>query len=316
MRYASKAGSLRPLPSRVYRAEFRGAVVASEFTIARIAIRGRPPATVRAGRALLIHALRHWPEGVFAKFLLLPGGFVCRGFANGWSGGWGWDSGEDALPRLRHEIADTVGELVNDEVRGLARRKVSAHAFGIDIGPDEYTGALAELAVIYDVGLNEWHLTGKSLPRGDQRHVVRVSDLGSHFIRVAGERVLVLGCHDLNIFSPRGRSTQRPRGHLASLRREMDTALSEFSPTVALQLPHGTDTPRTWTSAWNALGAKTRLRAWASAIAYYRAGAGAVRASFGDVCGNTWGGSACLDLLAGRTRSRMPYVAVHDGKNA
>lgn len=299
MKYAGKPpGISRARPSRVYGVELRGAVAAPELTIARLAIQGRPPATVRAGRALLMHALRNWPEGVVSKFLLLPGGFVCTAFANGWSGGWGWDSSGDVLHRLREEVAHTVAEFVDDEVRRLATGKLTALAFGIDIGPDEYTGALAELAVVYDVQLNKWHLTGKSLPRGDQRHVVRVSDLASHFVRVAGERVLVLGCHDLNIFSPRGRSTQRPRGHLASLRREMDKALSEFCPTVALQLPHGTDTPRTWTPAWNALGAKAPLRAWASGIAYYRAGGGAVRASFADVCDNTWGGRACLDLLA------------------
>ena len=130
-----------------------------------------------------------------------------------------------------------------------------------------------------------------------QRRLVRIKDLRSHLVQVSDERVLVFGCHDLNIFSPRGRSRQRPNGHLAALRRKMDHELKRFDPTVALQLPHGTDTPRTWRAAWNALARSTRLRAWASGIAFYRAGGGEERATFEDVCGKTYGGAPCLDLL-------------------
>jgi hypothetical protein len=77
----------------------------------------------------------------------------------------------------------------------------------------------------------------------------------------------------------------------------MDREVERFSPTVALQLPHGTDTPRTWIPAWSALAKATRLRAWASGVAFYRAGGGVERATFEDVCANTYGGAPCVDLL-------------------
>jgi hypothetical protein len=198
---------------------------------------------------------------------------------------------------MKQHLTTFVELLIDPDVKRRARGKVEAVAFGVDLLPDAETGASAELAVVYDFARRAWHVTGKSFPRGDQRRVVRVTDLGSHFVRVAGERALVLGCHDLNIFSPRGRSRQLPNGPLADLRREMDREVRRYAPTVALQLPHGTDTPRTWTPAWNALAARTNLRAWASAIAFYRVGGGDERRTFEEVRSQTWGGEPCMDLV-------------------
>jgi hypothetical protein len=234
---------------------------------------------------------------VTAKFLLLPGGFVSVPWPRSWSGCWGWDSDANDFEILKRHIEPCIAALISTRVRRAARGKANAIVFGIDAGPDVKTGALAELAVVYDLANSTWHVTGKSFPRGDQRRVVRIRDLRSHFVEALDERVLVLGCHDLNLFSPRGRSRQRPNGRLAALRREMDHEIERFAPTVALQLPHGTDTPRTWILAWNALAAATDLRAWASGIAFYHAGGREERATFEDVCAKTYGGAPCMDLL-------------------
>jgi hypothetical protein len=199
----------------------------------------------------------------------------------------GWDSDANDFEILKRHIEPCIAALISTRLRRAARANANAIVFGIDAGPDAKTGALAELAVVYDLVNANWHVTGKSFPRGDQRRVVRVQDLRSHFVEVLDERVLILGCHDLNVFSPRGRSQQLLCGRLAALRREMDHDVERFAPTVALQLPHGTDTPRTWMPAWNALAAATRLRAWASGIAFYRAGGGEERATFDEVCAKT-----------------------------
>lgn len=265
--------------------------------IARIAVRGRPPTALLVARDLLVDALRQWPSGVMAKFLLLPGGFARTPWPRSWSGCLEWNSDANDFEVLKRHIEPCVHSLLDARLLRLARGKVSAFVFGIDAGPDAHTGAVAELAVLYDVASSTWHVTGKSFLRGDQRCLVRIKDLRSHFVEASGERVLVLGCHDLNIFSPRGRSQQRPRGHLAALRSEMDREVERFAPTVALQLPHGTDTPRTWRPAWKALAAATRLRAWASGVAFYRAGGGEERSTFEAVCTDTYGGAPCLDLL-------------------
>lgn len=245
-----------------------------------------------------MEALRKWPRGTAAKFLLLPGGFLKVPWLTcSWSGSFGWNSDATDFELLKQHVEPYVEALVDAGVQQLARGKMCAIAFGIDVGPDTKTGASAELAVMYDLAKPACHITGKSFPRGDQRRVVRIKDVKSHFVKVSGERVLVLGCHDLNLFSPRGRSRQLPDGPLAALRREMDREVGRFAPTVALQLPHGTDTPRTWTLAWNALAASAGLHAWASGVAYYRAGEGGERSSFKDVCAKTFGGAPCLDLF-------------------
>lgn len=297
MKLGAKSSSHRGRPLRVRGFVLRGGRNERQVTIARLAVRGRPPASWALARDLLAEGLRQWPSGVAAKFLLLPGGFVSVPWPRIWSGCWGWDSDANDFEILKRHIEPCIDALISARVRRAARRKVNAIAFGIDAEPDAKTGAFAELAVVYDLDKSSWHVTGKSFPRANQRRLVRIKDLKSHFIEMSGERVLVLGCHDLNIFSPRGRSRQRRSGPLATLRREMDREVERFAPTVALQLPHGTDTPRTWTPAWNALAAATRLRAWASGIAFYRAGGGERRATFDDVCVRTYGGDPCMDLL-------------------
>lgn len=286
----SRAGCARQVDRRARAQE--------KVAIARLVIRGRPPRDARKARDLLLHALRTWPGGITADFLLMPGGFVSEAWPSRWTSGWGWNSDANALAVLHGHVAACVSRVIDKDVLNVGRKRVKAIVFGIDVGPDESTGALAELAVVYDLERAEWTLTGKSFLRGDQRRVVRIAQLASHFVAVADQRVLVLGCHDLNIFSPRGRSLQRACGRLAVLRREMDLELERFAPTVALQLPHGTDTPRTWSAAWNALTSVARLRAWASGISYFHPEGGNERSTFEEVCDKTFGGATCLDVIA------------------
>jgi len=297
MNLGAKTSLRRAHPLRVREIKLRGGVRDPEVTIARLALRGRPPASWSSARELVEDGLQQWPAGVTAKFLLLPGGFVSAPWPRSWSGCWGWDSDASDFEILKRHVEPCIGALISARVRRAAHEKVNVLVFGIDVGPDAQSGALAELAVVYDLASSGWHVTGKSFLRGDQRRVVRVQNLMSHFVVASEERVLVLGCHDLNIFSPRGRSQQQPSGRLAALRQEMDREIARFAPTVALQLPHGTDTPRTWIAAWNALTAATRLRAWASGIAFYHPGGDEERATFEEVCAKTCGGAPCMDLV-------------------
>jgi hypothetical protein len=92
---------------------------------------------------------------------------------------------------------------------------------------------------------------------------------------MAGERVLVLGCHDLNMFSPRGRANQAPDGLRRRRCDAMRTRVVGFKPTIVLQHPHSTDTPNIWRLPWLSLTKEVpTIRAWASGIAYYSWGEG------------------------------------------
>lgn len=190
---------------------------------------------------------------------------------------------------------------MTDRVVKQAAQSVDVVAIGVDLATDATTNAYAELIALYDVNTRAIAFTGKSLPRSNQRTVVRVVDLGTHFISICGERVLVLGCHDLNFFSPRGRGTQKSHGRLQEIRQEMDERVSCFHPTVVLQLPHGTDTPNTWRAAWKALTSKvSSIRAWASGISCFRTDNANPRATLAQVLAGTHGGEYCFDLITSR----------------
>jgi len=196
---------------------------------------------------------------------------------------------------------------MSDSLLATLSGRVDILAIGVDIAPDPTTKTYAELVALFDIKTRKVSFTGKSLPRSNQRTLVRFADLSTHFIRVGGERVLVLGCHDLNIFSPRGRGVQRPHGQLQQLRQEMDERVRRFQPTIVLQLPHGTDTPGTWRAAWRFLNASCEsIRAWASGISYFRTDGTTPRASLARVLTGTRGGEFCLDLVCESVCKAMP----------
>ena len=133
----------------------------------------------------------------------------------------------------------------------------------------------AELVFLFKVPSGERiGVTGKSYPLASQEHtLVHASDLASHFMEAAGERVLVLGCHDLNLFSPRAYANQRPEGARRERTDAFQLLAKKFGPTVVLQHPHTTDTPRIWSAAWGPITrAFDGLKGWASGITYWNHG--------------------------------------------
>lgn len=269
-------------------------------TIARLVIDGRPPLDASVAESVLFDALSTaWPRGIRARFLLLPGGAVSAPWPTAWRGHVGWASTPSDVVVLVEEAKRIAPRLLSSRVRKAARGKIDALAFGIDFQRDATTGATAELIVLHHVASGRLVVTGKSLPYSNQRALVRFSDLRSHFTTVDGERVMMLGCHDLNLFSRRARSRQADRGVLSIVRDEMDHEVETFRPTVVLQLPHGTDTARTWTPSWNALREQApTIREWASGIAFFNPTPGRdQRSTLDKVLARTRGPDAGLDIV-------------------
>jgi hypothetical protein len=178
-----------------------------------------------------------------------------------------------------------------------AAGRVEVLTLGVDLGAP--SAEHVELVAIVDVVRGQvirW--TGKSYPTGYQEDsLLQVAALGSHLLRVAGERVLVLGCHDLNMFSPRARANQDPGGQRRVRCDAMVEIVERFRPTVVLQHPHSTDTPRIWRMPWLSLLAEApEVKAWASGIGYYNGGGTARRAPLKAVLEQTHGGQDVLDL--------------------
>jgi len=173
--------------------------------------------------------------------------------------------------------------VVTERVYRAAAGKADVLTIGIDLLGQE-VAEHAELVAVVDLAKRSvvrW--TGKSYPTGSQEStLVQVVDLDSHFLDIAGERVLVLGCHDLNMFSPRGHANQAPDGVRRARCDDLKRRVARFKPTVALQHPHSTDTPNIWRMPWLSLARDVpSARVWASGIAYYAGGG--VRATLDKV---------------------------------
>lgn len=297
MRLVDKRGAQRAATRSGRPSGRRTATPTGASTIARLVTHGRPPSTVPRAERMLYAALgSRWPSGARSRFLLLPGGFVqgyCKRNRDVRSG---WDSRPQDIVPFVAEARLIVQRLLSARVREQARGKVDAVVVGVDVW--DPNGTYAELVALVGVATRSVHFTGKSLPRSDQPLVVRMMDLETHFVSSVGERVLLLGCHDLNLFSPRGRSRQTEGGCIHLLREEMDTQVLRHKPTVVLQLPHGTDTPTTWRASWNALRAfAPTVKAWASSISYFNIYDEPLRAPLEKVLGGTACDAGSLDLV-------------------
>lgn len=266
--------------------------------IGRIVIQGEPPGDSAAAEATLLNVLtRRWPPGARVKFLITPGGFVSSAWPRAWSGRVSWQSQPADLVDLVAAAERVVNRVVTRRVLGAAADKAEVLTVGIDLcatsGPEH-----VELVAVFDVRegkLVRW--TGKSYPTGSQeKALVQVADLDTHLLSIAGERVLVLGCHDLNMFSPRGRANQDPQGIRRKRCDAMAAKVQQFRPSVVLQHPHSTDTPNIWRLPWSSLRkAIPSVKVWASGIGYYNR-SGRPRAPLAQVLQFTQGGEACLDI--------------------
>jgi hypothetical protein len=111
--------------------------------------------------------------------------------------------------------------------------------------------------------------------------------------------VLVLGCHDLNMFSPRVRARVIKGGERWQRCERMREVVRQFRPTLVLHHPHATDTWRTWRMPWLSLAKDhPQVTDWVSGICYYRGGQ-PPRASLDDVLTRTTSApQSTLDLVA------------------
>ena len=265
--------------------------------IGRVVVRGQPGAPAD-GEAMLLDVLTNrWSQGLHVKFLITPGGFVVAPFPTNWSGGIGWGSMPSDLAALRARADRALTQTVTDRVLKAAEGKIDVLTIGIDLLRDDHQEH-AELVAVYELARRRVFWTGKSYPTSSQeRHLVQVVELKTHLLELANERVLVLGCHDLNMFSPRGWANQSRGGVRRQRCEQMRKLVRQFAPTIVLQHPHSTDTPNIWRHAWAELARELpRVMAWASGIGYHRWGQ-RPRASLRDVLAATQGGEPSIDFV-------------------
>lgn len=272
----------------------------AEVTIARIVCDGDAPATPSScTRALLEAFTKRWPRGVHAQFATTGGGFVELGLEGEWKARRGWSSRACDLRELVELASAGLSRVMSKRVRTAAMGKADILTIGVDLRfPwDDEDPSHAELVAVYDIQAGRpiaW--TGKSYPTPRQQaNLVQVTDLRTHFVKAGGERVMVLGCHDLNMFSPRAHANQSAEGPRRARCDEMRALAKKFRPTVVLQHPHSTDTPNIWRMPWMSLLRELpSVGAWASGLVYP---SGRRRASLERVLDLTRSESGVVDVV-------------------
>lgn len=203
----------------------------------------------------------------------------------------GWGSRAEDFGRLTSFAEPTVRRMMTERLR---KRMVWLGVRLVSIGIDIYEVAdsehpLAELVAVYDLATRSvlrW--TGKSYPTPDQEHrLYHVRDLRSHLLEHNGYRLLLLGCHDLNMFSPRSAANLSPGSQRHKRCADMRRIVKQFKPHTILHHPHATDSPNIWMQGWVGIQRGHSPRQWASGIAFYNGRIGAPRGKLDSVLSTT-----------------------------
>jgi hypothetical protein len=162
-----------------------------------------------------------------------------------------------------------VDHLLDTTLKKILQEKTDFLTIGVDVFDTQgNSGKQAELVGTYDT-LNEKiiHWTGKSYPTMDQeKSLIYCTNLESHFQQISGLPVMILGCHDLNLFSPRSRASISKGSFRDKTISEMQTLSDRSKPYVVLHHPHYTDSPNIWQPGWSG------IKRWVPSARIYSSG--------------------------------------------
>jgi len=245
--------------------------------IARIVISGKQykdgePILVELKSVLVSFIQEAYPNIKF-EFIVTPGGFLT----------FKWPS-----ERIDKDVANSeknlqsfcnIAELkINEFFNHLGKEifdklKETADYFTIGIDSKNPNNKQhIELIAVYDLKKSKiinW--TGKFYPTERQkRYLIKINDLDTHFTQLNNQKIVFLGCHDLNVFNPRGQANANPDSWKRKKADNFKKLCQEFKPDIILHHPHTTDTPNIWNLAWKTVESKLPcVKHYASGIKYY-----------------------------------------------
>lgn len=296
--------------------------------IARIVIASHPitevlgdAAGIRTAREILKRSFQNWPTAVKTRYLITPGGFLTLAkYPDSASDEAGWTSTKKNFQFAAKRADEILERVLTPDLRRAASSHVEVLTLGIDLDSDPYSAQLVAFVDLARPDQIRW--TGKSYPtQGYEEHKLQLAvDLKTHCVRFKDDRVLVLGCHDLNMFSKRVEANVGRGSRRAMRVADMNKVASAFRPTVVLHHPHRTDSARIWQTAWGGIAElgqskwKNSLRCFASGIGYYPDGK-PVRQTLSKVRAGTCSkGDRTLDFIFKVTESGVvgPKVRYSD----
>lgn len=214
----------------------------------------------------------------------------------------GWQTPVSVLSTVSQAVEQSLNAFMT--ALGKLDPPASYMTLGIDcmLPNEEHEYANAQLVATIDLGsmtIVAW--TGKSYPTiSEEKELMHVTDLGSHLQKLGKWKCIVLGCHDLNMFSPRSVANRDPKSPRGKRADEFTRQAVAFEPAVVLQHPHTTDTPNIWMGGWSGVNRSLKPITYASGICYFWPGHGKKhratldevlnRTRFGNVCDYVWRG--------------------------
>ena len=241
-------------------------------SVARVIIAGYWDGDVKAVHGLLADVCQQWPTGYKVRYLITCGGFVEFDWPLAPVMGRTMPPVSDRLDRLISAAQKYCHSLLDNELREKLRKYTRYLTLGVDSAeePDNLRKPHVELVTLLDLEKGKWHWTGKSYPVTNQEAgLERVTELETHLLDLEGEKVMILGCHDLNMFSRRSQAIAK--GWRREVIQEIYSLACSMKPTRVLQHPHTTDSVKTWQTALSGLlKSVLTVRDFASAGKWYR----------------------------------------------
>jgi len=171
------------------------------------------------------------------------------------------DAGTDVLSYFLEEAFKNSFNKLKDTVDYLT--------IGVDIhNPENYQHV--ELVGLADLKEDDIFWTGKFYPTESQKKdLVKIKELKSHFFTINNQNVVILGCHDLNVYNPRGQANANPDSWKRKVADDFKKQCAKFKPDIILHHPHSTDTPNIWNLAWKTIEKELpSVKHYASGIFY------------------------------------------------
>lgn len=231
----------------------------------------------------VLDAVMHkWPAEYQTEYLIACGGFIEAEWPRGIELNSSLDVRNPPGPLIAEliERAKTAALRVLTPARCQSLSNVKYLSFGVDFYtdldssddcPEDISKPHIEFVGMLDLKSGEWTAwTGKFYPVPNQeRHLLRVTDVNSHFKCVGEDRVMLLGCNDLTIWNLHGAANRKPGTNRSEWCETMTGEAEKFRPTVVLHHPHRTHSALVWAQAWVNLKRKLpTVQGWSSAIRF------------------------------------------------
>lgn len=226
---------------------------------ARLVMDGAWSGGVNTARTLLAKLAAAWPNDRHLKCLCTCGAFLRFDWPAGLARRGNLNPNPGEIEVLIRAAEQAVRRVLSDDVVGHLRHCCDYLTLGVDTKKPNISTTYnvisqphAELVCVADVRKGTLHWTGKFYPTPQQeKTIIRYPNLSSHFVQLDEMSVMVLGCHDLMAYSPRGQA--KAGGWRKEVSAEYRRLAQQQRPRAVLHHPHTSVKVGTWRQPWRQL---------------------------------------------------------------